>query len=121
MPWNRTYEKSTWAETPETINEVGSIYTVQGFDLNYVGVILGPSVSYDEENDEVYIITKNYKDSEAFRSSSRGTPHYQLSKAKEDIILNSINILMKRGIRGLYIYASDEKLRQALLKKQGGK
>lgn len=121
LPWNRTYEKSTWAETPETINEVGSIYTVQGFDLNYVGVILGPSVSYDEENDEVYIITKNYKDSEAFRSSSRGTPHYQLSKAKEDIILNSINILMKRGIRGLYIYASDEKLRQALLKKQGGK
>ncbi|MDI5787683.1 DUF2075 domain-containing protein [Bacillus licheniformis] len=34
---------------PNSIKEVGSIYTVQGFDLNYVGVVLGPSVSYDEE------------------------------------------------------------------------
>ncbi|WP_372459244.1 DNA/RNA helicase domain-containing protein [Alkalihalobacillus deserti] len=27
-----------------TVYEAGSIYTIQGFDLNYVGVILGPSI-----------------------------------------------------------------------------
>ena len=44
MPWNTTSTKYTWAEKPETIHEAGSIYTIQGFDLNYVGVVLGPSV-----------------------------------------------------------------------------
>ncbi|WP_235697653.1 DNA/RNA helicase domain-containing protein [Corynebacterium diphtheriae] len=32
----------SWAEKPHTINEVGSIFTIQGFDLNYAGVIIGP-------------------------------------------------------------------------------
>ncbi|AEX77669.1 DNA/RNA helicase domain-containing protein [Corynebacterium diphtheriae] len=36
----------SWAEKPHTINEVGSIFTIQGFDLNYAGVIIGPSVQY---------------------------------------------------------------------------
>ena len=40
------YKKLSWAEQPHTINEAGSTYTVQGFDLNYVGVIIGPSVKY---------------------------------------------------------------------------
>ncbi|MEK4131262.1 DNA/RNA helicase domain-containing protein [Solibacillus sp. FSL W8-0474] len=38
-----------------------------------------------------------------------------VTEAKEKIVLNSINILMKRGIKGLYIYASDEALRNKLL------
>ena len=36
----------SWIEQPQTIHEVGSTFTVQGFDLNYVGVIIGPSVKY---------------------------------------------------------------------------
>lgn len=39
-----------------------------------------------------------------------------VAEAKERIVLNSINILMKRGIKGLYIYASDEALRNQLVK-----
>lgn len=49
-----------------TVKEAGSIYTVQGFDLNYVGVILGPSITYDEENDQLVIKTELYKDTGAF-------------------------------------------------------
>jgi DUF2075 family protein len=51
MPWNfqapenndkRSRKHSlSWAEQEQTINEVGSTFTIQGFDLNYVGVILG--------------------------------------------------------------------------------
>ena len=41
-----------------------------------------------------------------------------VNEAKEKIVLNSINILMKRGIKGLYIYASDEALRNKLLEFQ---
>ncbi len=36
----------SWAEQPQTIDEVGSTFVIQGFDLNYAGVILGPSVKY---------------------------------------------------------------------------
>lgn len=38
--------KKSWAEQSHTINEIGSTFTIQGFDLNYAGVIIGPSVQY---------------------------------------------------------------------------
>ena len=64
-------------------------------------------------NDELKIITKNYKDTEAFRGKDEfDDPEY----IKEKIILNSINVLLKRGIKGLYIFASDPKLRARLIK-----
>ncbi|MCI4127740.1 DUF2075 domain-containing protein [Bacillus haynesii] len=120
MPWNSTQDKVTWAENPNSIKEVGSIYTVQGFDLNYVGVVLGPSVSYDEDNDELVIDTSKYKDKGAFVSRTDLSPE-QNEQIKEQIILNSINVLMKRGIHGLYIYATDSKLRKRLLELERGK
>ncbi|MBU8684133.1 MULTISPECIES: DUF2075 domain-containing protein [Bacillus] len=120
MPWNSTQDKVTWAENPNSIKEVGSIYTVQGFDLNYVGVVLGPSVSYDEEKDELVIDTSKYKDTGAFVSRTDLSPE-QNEQIKEQIILNSINVLMKRGIHGLYIYATDPKLRKRLLELKRGK
>lgn len=115
LPWNGDYGNITWAEEADTIREVGSIYTIQGFDLNYVGVILGLSISYDERTDELKILTENYKDTEAFR----GKDEFDDSESiKEKIILNSLNVLMKRGICGLYVYASDPKLSARLLELQ---
>ncbi|MFD1173956.1 DUF2075 domain-containing protein [Oceanobacillus picturae] len=113
LPWNSTQTNATWAENPNSIREVGSIYTVQGFDLNYVGVVLGPSVSYDEEKDKLTIDPLKYKDKGAFASRS-DLSFQENQEIKEDIILNSINVLMKRGIHGLYIYATDLKLRKRL-------
>lgn len=112
IPWNSTSSKLTWAENASTVNEAGSIYTIQGFDLNFVGVILGPSVSYDEKKGCLMILPNNYSDTEAYRGKDG---IIDVEKAKEQIILNSINVLMKRGIHGLYIYASDAKLRKRLL------
>ncbi|MDM5201552.1 DUF2075 domain-containing protein [Fictibacillus enclensis] len=114
IPWNSTQDNVTWAENPNSIKEVGSIYTVQGFDLNYVGVVLGPSVSYDEEKNELIIDPTKYKDTGAFISRADLSPKKN-QEIKEEIILNSINVLMKRGIDGLYIYATDPQLRQKLL------
>lgn len=114
LPWNTTKEDKTWAERSETIDEVGSIYTVQGFDLNYVCVILGPSVTYDEKNDCVKIHPERYKDTEAFKSRD-DIPKNNVPHIKEQIILKSVNVLLKRGMKGLYIYASDEALRQRLM------
>ncbi|MFR8313475.1 MAG: DNA/RNA helicase domain-containing protein [Ruminococcus sp.] len=48
-PKQKRYNKKlAWAEQKQTIGEVGSTFTIQGFDLNYAGVILGPSVKYKD-------------------------------------------------------------------------
>lgn len=117
MPWNTTESKTTWAERADTIEEVGSIYTVQGFDLNHVGVFLGPSIDYDQKTDSLVIDIFKYKDTGAFMGRedlSKG----ELLKCKEEIILNSLNTLMKRSIHGIYIYAVNESLRNRLLELQ---
>lgn len=113
MPWNNTQNNVAWAENEGSIKEVGSIYTVQGFDLNYVGVVLGPSVGYDGEKDELVIHPSNYKDTGAF-TSRQDFSSEKNQEMKEEIILNSINVLMKRGIYGLYIYATEPALRKRL-------
>ncbi|SDJ57789.1 DUF2075 domain-containing protein [Salimicrobium halophilum] len=114
MPWNVTHENTTWAEEADTIHEVGSIYTVQGFDLNYVGVVLGPSVTYDPDKDSLVIKPEKYKDKGAFASRKDKT-EAENEALKEKVILNSINVLMKRGMRGLYIYATEPELREKLI------
>lgn len=112
LPWNKTYKTGiSWAEIQETINEVGSIYTVQGFDMNYIGVIIGPSIYFDEVTQEIKVDVSKYKDTGAFSGASELK---NANEVKEKIILNGLNVLMKRGIDGLYIYASDEKLRNKL-------
>ncbi|MCG0571261.1 DUF2075 domain-containing protein [Lactiplantibacillus plantarum] len=113
LPWDKVnLTDDPWALRPETLNEVGSIYTIQGFDLNYAGVILGPSVGYDEDHDRIVVRPERYEDQEAFKNR---TDLGDLRPLKQQIIFNSINVLMKRGRYGLYIYAVDPALRQRLL------
>uniref|UniRef100_UPI00352AA423 DUF2075 domain-containing protein n=1 Tax=Aerococcus urinaeequi TaxID=51665 RepID=UPI00352AA423 len=116
LPWNTTDSKITWSERPETINEVGSIYTVQGFDLNYVGIVLGPSIDYDFKTERLIIDPSKYQDTGGYSGANRFASHKEAMAAKEQIILNSINVLMKRGIYGLAIYAVNDNLKRKLHK-----
>ncbi|MFD1319225.1 DUF2075 domain-containing protein [Loigolactobacillus zhaoyuanensis] len=115
LPWDKNMDPNvTWAERPETLDEVGSIYTIQGFDLNYVAVILGPSVTYDAATQRLKLLPNNYQDHEAFKRRSDLTTQ-QSTQVKQQIILNSINVLLQRGRYGLYLYATDPQLRAKLL------
>lgn len=119
LRWDRSKpdEKLPWAERPDTIDEVGSVYTVQGFDLNYVGLILGPSVIYDPATDGIRIDTTRYEDGAAFA----GRDGIQdPDSTKERIMLNAINVLMTRAVHGLFIYASDPALRERFQNNKGG-
>ena len=58
--WNSTAQD--WVNSPNAINEVGCIHTVQGYDLNYVGVIIGPEFSYDKENKKFFVDKEKYLD-----------------------------------------------------------
>lgn len=120
LRWDRSLpqEPLAWAERPDTIEEVGSVYTVQGFDLNYAGVILGPSVGWDEASQRIRIDTGRYEDRAAFAGQQGLDDPEQIRQA---IMLNAINVLMTRPTRGLYLYASDPALRRQLgrLRDQG--
>lgn len=122
-PWNRELQKEmdnkekrkikslAWAEQPQTIDEIGSTFTIQGFDLNYAGVILGPSVKY--RNGKIILdpdASYNHKATRN-RTLSDGTH----KKFGEKLIQNEMRVLMTRGVNGLYIYACDEELRNALI------
>ena len=121
-PWNRELEqdldrkqkreikKLSWAEQPQTIKEVGSTFTIQGFDLNYAGVILGPSVKY--RNGRIVFDTNESCNEKATRNRtlSDGTS----KKFGEKLLKHEVRILMTRGVNGLYIYACDDELREHL-------
>lgn len=95
---------ASWAEKRHTIYEAGSIYTVQGFDLNYVGVIIGPSVSY--QNGKIVFLPEKSYNHQAINGSS--TP--------EDNLRHELNVLLKRGVHGLYLFAVDQGLQEHLLR-----
>lgn len=115
LPWDQyNYSNTTWAQKPETINEIGSIYTVQGFDLNYVAVIIGPSIVYDKNN-RIKIDIDKYEDQEAFKKR-HDNDIVNLNDVKKRIILNSMNVLLKRGVKGCFVYFHDSRIFDQLKK-----
>ena len=122
-PWNRELDRElgrkekrankslSWAEQPQTIEEIGSTFTIQGFDLNYAGVILGPSVKY--RNGEVIFDPSASYNTKAVRNRTLSDGSKQ--KFGEELIQHEVRVLMTRGVEGLYIYACDDALREALL------
>ena len=80
-----------------------------------MGVILGPSVKYRDGKVVFDPEAKKYNKMTQNRSLSDGTKR----KFGEELIQNEVRVLMTRGIEGLYIYACDKELRNALLVASG--
>ncbi|MBS9336739.1 DUF2075 domain-containing protein [Fructobacillus papyrifericola] len=115
LPWDEyDPQELTWAKRPESINEVGSIYTVQGFDLNLVGLLLSPAFEYDSKKDRIWVNPKKVIHREIYKKSPHLTDEKAIAKAKQDFMLNALNILAKRGRYGLYIAAADPALSKRL-------
>lgn len=125
MPWNLQlkptkdnkhqisgvkYSDLSWPEQPHTVSEIGSTYTVQGLDLNYAGVIIGPSVKY--RNGRIVFDPNESKDKKVihYRTMQDGSKQ----KFSEKLIKNEFNVLMTRGVHGLYLHAIDPALQRAL-------
>lgn len=113
IPWNyqlkeekrsRRSRDAAWAEKPYTIHEAGSIYTIQGFDLNFAGVIIGPSV--------------RWKDGRIVFDASKSNNYQAINgSAQPEVNLrHELNVLLKRGVHGLYLFAVDQNLQKRLLK-----
>ena len=104
--WNVNYDN--WVYSINSPNEIGCIHTIQGFDLNYAGVIIGNELKYDKEKNLLYIDKKQYFDKNGKNKTSM--------EDLKQYILNIYYILCTRGINGTYIYACDKGLRNYLKK-----
>ena len=100
--WNS--KTKDWVNSPNAINEVGCIHTVQGYDLNYVGVIIGPEFYFDVENNKFAVDKKKYFD-------ANGRKGITDPNELERYIINIYKTLLTRGIKGTYLYICDENLR----------
>jgi len=122
MPWNyqlkvsRKQKNLPWVEQDQTIDEIGSTFTIQGLDLNYAGVIIGPSVKY--RKGEIVFDEKSSANKKATRRRTLEDGSKQ--HFSQMLLKNELNVLLTRGVNGLYIYAVDEQLREALKKASKG-
>ena len=102
--WNLEKDK-IWAINPKSFEEVGCIHTAQGLEFDYVGVLIGKDLRYDEITKEVIIDkTKISKDDKSSGIRSCGE-----ALAKQ-LIKNTYKTLLTRGQKGCYIYCEDKPL-----------
>ncbi len=105
MPWNDP-NRIDWAIHPECKNQVGCIHTVQGLEMDYVGVIIGKDLGYDEETDSIIVRRDEFHD----RGARPKKPKKGETDPLYDLVRNTYKTLLTRGMKGCYVYCCDEKL-----------
>ncbi|MFG1889137.1 DNA/RNA helicase domain-containing protein [Micromonospora sp. NPDC049051] len=113
-PWNVKSDRSVgeapgsafWATDPHGFGQVGCVYTAQGFEYEWSGVIIGPDLV---ARDGQLITRRSESKDPAFRSRKT------LSDVEADrLIRNTYKVLMTRGMRGTLLYSTDPETREWL-------
>jgi hypothetical protein len=103
MFWNR--ESIDWINSTTEVTEMGCIHTVQGYDLNYAGIIFGEEITYNKITKRIEVIKTNYHD-------SKGKQAIEDESELLEYIIKIYKTMMYRGIRGTFIYACDKDLQE---------
>ena len=109
-PWNAKHDARKlakgiptaqfWATDPGGEQQVGCVYTAQGFEFDYAGVIWGPDLVV---RNGIWV---------GQPSASRDHMVKTRSGARfTDIVKNAYRVLLTRGMRGCYICILDEETR----------
>ena len=87
-----------WAHDPRGIDQIGCIYTAQGFEFDYVGVIWGADLVY-ESSKEAWNGNRNASHDRVVRGSR---------ERFVDLVKNTYRVLLSRGLKGCYVYFMDK-------------
>jgi uncharacterized protein len=113
-PWNVKSERavggapgrSFWATDPAGFEQVGCVYTAQGFEYDWSGVIIGPDLV---ARDGRMVAVREANRDPAFRSRTSVTDN------EFDVLVRQVyKVLLTRGMRGTVLYATDDKTRDLL-------
>lgn len=100
---------STWAIDSDSFSQVGCIHTSQGLEFDWVGVIIGKDLRY-ENGHVITDASKRAKSDQSLRGISSNTRGLTADK----IIRNTYKTLLTRGQKGCFIYCEDPALREYL-------
>jgi len=118
MSWNLG-NSQTWAIDPMSVNEIGCIHTCQGLEFDYVGVIIGDDIRY--ENGKIITdYTKRAKTDQSLKGINKIAKEEGIDEANrvaDSIIKNTYRTLMTRGMKGCYVYCVDKSLQEYLKNK----
>ena len=95
-----------------SVNEAGCIHTVQGLEFDYVGVIIGDDLRY-ENGQIVTDYTKRAKTDTSLngiKKIAKEQGKEVANKIADNIIKNTYRTLMTRGMKGCYIYCTNKEL-----------
>ncbi|UFX83355.1 DUF2075 domain-containing protein [Candidatus Absconditicoccus praedator] len=113
MKWNLSKDGMLRIMKPESVNEVGCIHTCQGLEVDYVGVIIGPDLIV--RNGEVLVDPSQRATTDAslkgYKKALKENPEETKDFIKS-LIKNTYRTLMTRGMKGCYIYCTDEETRE---------
>lgn len=111
VPWEAKHGKrvapgipdaSLWAYDPGGVNQVGTVYTIQGFEFDYVGVIFGKDLVYNPGTKVWECKPENSHDSMIKRNNADITKHLK----------NVYRVLLSRAHKGVFVYFMDENTRK---------
>ena len=107
-PWNARSDAGTlalgipkeslWAYEEGGVNQIGCVYTAQGFEFDYVGVIFGNDLVYVPED-------AGWKGD---RTKSFDTVVKRAADRFEQMVKNTYRVLLTRGMKGCYVYFADK-------------
>ncbi|MEU4270793.1 DUF2075 domain-containing protein [Streptomyces sp. NPDC026092] len=111
-PWNVFGDRAVagappsalWATDPAGFGQVGCVYTAQGFEYDWSGVILGPDLVW---RDGTWVTDRTKSKDPAFK---RSTPDDEVDL----LIRNTYKVLLTRGMIGTIVYSTDEQTRERL-------
>lgn len=89
---------SLWPYDPRAVDQIGSIYTIQGFEFDYVGVIVGKDLLYNFETNQWEGHPEFSADSVVKRSEDKFL----------DMVKNTYRVLLSRALKGCYVYFVDK-------------
>ena len=117
MSWNLK-NGEPFAVSDTSINEVGCIHTSQGLEFDYVGVIIGNDLRY-ENGRVVTDFTKRASTDQSLKgikSLYKANPE-EAKRRADEIIKNTYRTLLSRGMKGCYVYCTDKSLEKYLKKR----
>ncbi|WP_405465306.1 DUF2075 domain-containing protein [Streptomyces anulatus] len=111
-PWNVFGDRGVggappsalWATDPAGFGQVGCVYTAQGFEYDWSGVIIGPDLVWRHGQ---WMTDRNQSKDPVFK---RSTPDQEVDL----LIRNTYKVLLTRGMVGTVIYSTDAQTRQKL-------
>ena len=109
--WNLDKDGSLWIVTPGSVEQVGCIHTCQGLELDYVGVIIGPDLTFRDGKIVVDARQRASTDQsvKGLKQILKNNPA-EARRLADAVVKNTYRTLMTRGMKGCYVYCTDAAL-----------